>query len=150
MHRVFLAIGTLLLAVAPAVARQAQTGAVTGMLRFATGQPAVGVRVAATSPPDRATGRKASLVSQTITDDSGHYRLEDIPPGRYYLQAGAVDSPTYYPGVQAIDDAKSLLIGAGAPIENIDFNLSLPTQVRIRGRVPGTGQPTAIRLSKTS
>jgi hypothetical protein len=107
--------------------------------------------VAATAPEDPAAGRKAALVSQTITDDSGHYRLDNIPPGRYYIQAGPIDFPTFYPGVTAPPNATSLLIGAGAVIEGIDFTLGLSAGVRVRGHVPsGWERPDVIRMSSRS
>jgi len=66
-------------------ALQNENGTITGVLKTSAGQPAVGVRGAA----------MASLVT---TDAAGRYRLENIPPGRYYITAGRVDFPTYFPG----------------------------------------------------
>jgi hypothetical protein len=39
------------------------------------------------------------LASLTLTDGSGAYRLENVPPGRYRIAAGLLDAPTFYPGV---------------------------------------------------
>src|SRR5688572_27464981 len=75
-------------------------GTITGQVLARDGQPAVGVRVSAMAVPDPgmpATGGTA-LVSLGMTDSAGRYRLESIPPGRYYVVAGFVDGPTYYPG----------------------------------------------------
>jgi hypothetical protein len=147
MNRTLLVINALLLIGTSLVAQQPQTGAVTGILRSTTGEPAPGVRVAATALPDPATGTgEGTLVSQTQTDRTGRYRLDNILPGRYYIQAGLVDFPTYYPGVAATAGAKSLLIGAGAVLESIDFTLSRAPGVRVSGRVP----LSAGRISLTS
>jgi hypothetical protein len=55
---------------AQGTALQNDNGTIAGVLKTSTGQPAVGVRVAA----------MASLVT---TEEAGRYRLENIPPGRY-------------------------------------------------------------------
>jgi hypothetical protein len=149
MNRTLLMISALVLIGTPGVAQQSQTGAVTGILRSTTGEPAPGVRVAATAIPDPATGTGAGvLVSQSQTDSSGRYRLDNILPGRYYIQAGLVDFPTYYPGVAATAGAKSLLIGAGAVLDSIDFTLTRAPGVRVSGRVPlSAGRASLISMS---
>jgi hypothetical protein len=83
---------------------QTEKTAVSGIVRTADGKPASGVRVAAMVAPEpglSATNATA-LVSLTNTDESGRYRLDDVPSGRYYIVAGRVDAPTYYPGVQRL------------------------------------------------
>ena len=147
MNRSLLVISAVVLIAAPVSAQQ--TGVVTGVLRSTTGEPAANVRVAATALPDPATGvGEGALVSLTQTDSTGRYRLDNILPGRYYIQAGLVDFPTYYPGVTATAGAKSLLIGAGAAIEGIDFTLSRATGVRVSGRVPlSAGRPSLVGMS---
>jgi hypothetical protein len=77
----------------------------------ALGLPASGIRVAAMALQDASQDRvSASMVSITQTDAAGRYRLEDIPPGRYYIVAGRVDLPTFYPGVLEMTAAREILI----------------------------------------
>ena len=52
-----------------------------------------GVRPAANSTSELAT--------ITQTDSTGHYQLDGIPPGRYFIVAGTVSSPTFHPGTLA-------------------------------------------------
>src|SRR5262245_48069427 len=87
----------------PAQLRQAQTGVMTGQLLSPSGNPATGVRVSAMSAPNPKdpTGGGV-LVSLAQSDSSGKFRLENIPPGDYYIQAGLLDSPNYYPGVDSL------------------------------------------------
>ena len=88
-------------------ALRTETATVSGVLRTSSGSPAAGIRVAATALPDPADPTPASaLVSITETDAEGRYRLENIPAGRYYITAGRVDLPTYYPGT--VDVAPAL------------------------------------------
>jgi hypothetical protein len=102
------------------------TGTVSGVVRLPDGKPAVGVRVAAMVPPDGGLnpGNASELTAIGKTDDSGRYRLEDVPVGRYYIVAGRVDAPTFYPGVPNMTGATALSVTAGAAIAEIDFVIS--------------------------
>src|ERR1051325_6112161 len=86
---------------------RADSGVVTGVVRLPDGSPAPGVRVAAMVPPEVgfSPGNASELAAIGKTDESGHYRLEDVPAGRYFIVAGRVDAPTYYPGVQSMGAA---------------------------------------------
>src|SRR5262245_45902635 len=88
-----------------------QVGAVTGVIRNGAGQPAAGVRVSAMVKPDNAA-EETSSVSLAQTDEQGRYRLEDIPPGSYYIAAGSADLPTYYPGT--VEVAKGTAVSVKA------------------------------------
>jgi hypothetical protein len=102
-----------------------QTGTVTGVLKTETGTPAIGVRVGAMAKPDSADAVGGSaLVSIAETDASGRFRLENIPQGRYYITAGRVDFPTYYPGTQLMATGAILLVKAGETVSGIDFVLN--------------------------
>src|SRR5688572_29998661 len=68
---------------------QAAGGIVSGIVRDAAGNPVTGIRVALMTEPN-------VLANIGKTEASGYYRLENIPPGRYYVVAGRVDTPTYY------------------------------------------------------
>jgi hypothetical protein len=45
------------------------------------------------------------LAGLTQTDSDGRFRLENIPPGRYYIVLDPLDVPSYYPGVTKPDRA---------------------------------------------
>jgi hypothetical protein len=119
---------------------QTDKGSVMGRLRSTNGTPAVGVRVAAMVVPEPgaiapATG--SALVSLAQTGSAGDYLLENLPPGRYYIIAGLVDFPTYYPGTATPAGARVVVVSAGATAANIDFPLASPTNLKISGRVSG-------------
>jgi len=63
--------------------------------------------------------------SLALTDDTGHFSL-DVPAGRYFIAAGSVESPTYYPDTRDVAAAKPVLIVVGAKVEGIDFSQFLP------------------------
>jgi hypothetical protein len=108
----------------------AGTGAITGRLLTISGNPAANMRVAL-SPGD-----SGALVSLTLTDNAGRYRIANVPPGRYYIAAGLVDSPTYLPGTVSRKDATQVSVTAGSLVEAPDFRLAANSGgLRLRGRV---------------
>ena len=104
------------------------------------------------------------------TDNAGRFRLENVPPGRYYIVAGRVDAPTYYPGTVQASEGKVVLITPGLTISGIDFVLNngsvgranpdlggapswvIPIQTRIEGggKTPlfAGGQFPVLRLTR--
>lgn len=103
----------------------AGTGVIEGVLRDPSGLPVAGVRVAAMVPPSRAVrGRVgAELASIAQTDTNGRYRLE-VSPGQYYISAGKVENPTFYPGTIQIGTGTMVTVARGATVSNIDFALA--------------------------
>jgi hypothetical protein len=122
-------------------AQRANSGAVSGVLRTVAGFPAEGIRVAAAAagdPADPTPGGK--LMSLAETDKDGRYRLENIPAGRYYITAGRIDLPTYFPGTLDVTGGRIVIINAGSDISGFDFVLKDES----RGRVTiafSTGPP---------
>jgi hypothetical protein len=108
------------------------------------GAPVAGIRVAALEAPT--AGEQITSVSimasLTQTDSSGRYRLEGIPPGRYYVVAGAVDFPTFFPGVPSPARATALTISRGATIDSVDIDLTSAGPFRVSGRVSGDRDST--------
>src|SRR5678816_636821 len=85
------------------------------------------------------------------TDSQGRYKLENVLPGRYYITAGFVDLPTYYPGVSAVSGATVVNVLSGTPVTGINFAVTNTLGVAVSGRVrraTGTGgvagQPVAM------
>jgi hypothetical protein len=114
-----------------------QTGTITGVLLQGDGAPAAKVRVSAMSIPGNRTGSEApALVTQTETDAGGRYRLTEVPVGRYYVVAGFVDSPTYYPRGTGPAGATPISVGANSTVANIDFRIErISTGLNVSGRL---------------
>lgn len=136
---------TLLLVIAlllPAQTSQSQTGAISGQLLTDGGTPAPGIRVAAMPVPREGDSGVPTLVGLALTDSNGRYRIDMIEPGTYYVTAGKVNQPTYYPGVGVMSAAKSVFVTAGSTITGIDFRTYEPPTFSISGRaVPRPGLP---------
>ena len=100
-----------------------QSGTVSGVVRTSAGIPAAGVRVSAMVPPEVGTeaALSGSFAALAQTDEQGRYRLEGIPQGRYYIVAGRVDLPTFYPGTADVSNARIFAIAPGGAVSGIDF-----------------------------
>jgi hypothetical protein len=116
--------------------QQIQPGAITGRLLSAKGTPEAGVRIAAVpaTEAEKNTGA-AALLGISLTDQDGRYRLENIPPGRYYIFAGLIDLPSYYPNAKTLDRATAVEVDSGVTLSGIDFSMARPTSMTVAGRV---------------
>src|SRR5262245_4146207 len=113
--------GLAFLLIPSAVLAQRNGGVVTGQIRLPDGSPATGIRVSAMSANDATKDAVVFLESLAETDPSGSYRLSGISPGRYYIVAGALDAPTYYPGTDSASDARVLEIADGSTVGSVNF-----------------------------
>ena len=102
-----------------------QGGTVTGVLTTADSRPASGVRVAVMVQPDSPAdvAGAAALVSIAESDESGRFRLENVPPGRYYITAGRVELPTFYPGTLELASGKIVTVATGETLSGVNFSI---------------------------
>jgi hypothetical protein len=116
-----------------------ESGTVTGQIRSTAGASVAGIRIAAmvAPAPGAAATEPATLERLTTTDNDGRFRLENVRPGSYYITAGFVDTPTYFPGVSRVADARAVVVMAGATLPGIDFGLAQSAGVKVTGRVKG-------------
>jgi protocatechuate 3,4-dioxygenase beta subunit len=134
-----------------------RTGAVSGRILDADGDPISGVSVAIL--PARATKNARPVGSFAATNDRGEYRIFHIPPGGYRVSAAYAPSnrddgvrmqrpagadaasggeayPTvYYPATTDARQAVVVTIEPGAEIHGIDMQLVRVRGVRVRGRI---------------
>lgn len=141
-----------LLAVQGAAPLSQDTGTVTGQIRPAAGVSVAGIRIAAmVAPlPGEAASEPATLERLTTTDSDGRYSLENVRPGRYYITAGFVDAPTYFPGVSRVAEARVVVVTAGSMLPGIDFALTQSAGVNVTGRmkgIPGNMPAGYVRVS---
>jgi hypothetical protein len=101
-----------------------QSGTVSGRLHITgTTGPSPLVRVAAIPAETGQPAAESILIGSATSDASGNFRLDDVPPGRYYIMAGFIAAPTYYPGVTRISDARVVTVTAGSTLTGVDFAL---------------------------
>jgi len=127
-----------------------ETGVVAGTLRRGDDmKPVSGVRVAlvAAPEPDAAADSVRVLVSITQTDSTGAYRLENVPAGRYYIVAGRVGEPTYFPGTLEPGAASPLTVMRGA-VENQGMDFVVLTESLQSVADPPSGASLAAQKAK--
>ena len=113
---------------------------ITGRVVGPDGAPAVGARVVAMVVPEKADDTNLEVFDGFgETDAAGRYRLENLQPGRHYIRAGLVDSPTFYPGVPSVTEASVVTVARDSTAEDINFSLLKPfirpSGVTVSGRV---------------
>ena len=127
---------------------QMQPGTVTGRLLSVNGSPAAGIRMAAVPVPegeDQAAAPVLFGITQTGAD--GLYRIENIPPGRYYIFAGLIEFPSYYPKATTLERATPVVVAPGATVSGIDFAMARPAGLTVSGRL---GIPSTMRLTSAT
>jgi hypothetical protein len=114
--------------------------AVVGHLQTVDGVPAVATRVVAIAHP-RGNGLPGDAlnyfvldapVDKTLTDNEGNFRMQDLPPGRYFILAGALPEGTYYRAAQDVKDAEVVTLQPSVETR-VDFKLVH----RLGGKVSG-------------
>jgi len=126
-------------------------GGVAGTLRAADGTPAVNVRIGVMVPPEpgRAVNGAGILVSQTETDGNGRFQLNEVSAGRYYIVAGNLNTPTFYPGVRELASARTIEVQPAATVNGIDFEMSAASvavnllEIPLAGRIVLKNDPNA-------
>ena len=116
---------------------QLQTGVVTGQLSSKDGSSVSGIRVSVMPvvEPGAPASTPSTLVSSAMTDNIGRFRIENVPPGRYYVTAGLVQQPTYYPGLASVAGATAISVSGGATVTGINFGMVVPPVITVQGRV---------------
>jgi len=125
-------------------------GAIAGRITDENGDPLEGVGLRLLQSGYHG-GRKGLFpvagVRPRQTDDTGHYRLFDVPPGDYIVVAVPPPNtrrflparnqigfaPTYYPGTPTPADAQSVNVGLSQTSSGNDFALAVAAPARISG-----------------
>jgi hypothetical protein len=104
---------------------QTQGGVISGRIVSTDGTPAAQKRVVAQAVLERADIALGAsmLAGLTQTDNDGRFRLENIPPGRYYIVLDPLDVPSYYPGVAKPERATIVTVSDASAIEGMDFKI---------------------------
>jgi hypothetical protein len=149
VHIVSLILALLLGTAQGGVLAGTRTGVITGQVRLPNGTPVSGIRVSAMEAPEMGNQDSAvsTLAGLTTTDATGHFRLEDIPVGKYFVVAGSLDNLSYYPG--------SITVTSVTPAENVDFAIgdSYDGAIDVTVHLVGSATPVAgrdVRIRSTA
>ncbi len=104
---------------------------VEGVVRDGEGNPVTGalVQIVPTTPGLKAWERPILL---DISQQGGHYAIDGIPPGEFYLGVNIAGAPTkespypvtYYPGTQDGSLATRIHVVPGASVQDFDLTVS--------------------------
>jgi hypothetical protein len=124
-------------------ATQGRAGIIAGTIRNSDRTPAQKVRIAVLEPSSGTAPAPALIVGVSESDDAGRYRLDRIPPGKYYVTAGRLNLPTYFPGTTDQAAARQVPVTADATSSDVDFIVA-PESLCVEGllrtsrvRIPG-------------
>jgi hypothetical protein len=146
MRKHWIGAAVLLTAIAGTTLPQGQkprlSGIVAGRVTAADGTPVpdvvVSVRPVILPPLTRVLEARPQGADEQInwavrrtakTDAAGRYRIDDVPPGRHYISAGA----TYHPDALTMDKAQTISVAAGSVQEGIDIRQ--PQGFKVSGRL---------------
>lgn len=134
-----------------------RAGAIEGVVTDASGDPVFNVAVGALQPqPD---GAKPKLMTQTRTDDLGHYRLHSLAAGDYFIEASTDQAfvlnvflmpgekrpdfnRSYYPaGAATIEEAKTVHVMLARDTSAIDLMFSPAPPVKDPAAPPPPPRP---------
>jgi Carboxypeptidase regulatory-like domain len=125
-------------------------GAIEGRITDENGDPLQGVTLRLLQSRYR-EGRKGLFPVAGMrfrqTDDTGRYRLFDVPPGDYVVVAVPAPNnrrflpaknqigyaPTYYPGTATPTEAQRVNVGLSQTSPGIDFGLTVAAPARVSG-----------------
>ena len=146
----------------PAPIRTSEKAVITGMVLDDAGMPAAGITIRVFRGSKRGNSRYLSPVALfRSTDDAGRYRVFDLEPGSYVVQAtderpfikalgASVDVPVYHPSAVAAPDAVQLRVAAGQELGGVNVYLRREPYVKVSGTIVHTDAtpPSAISLTR--
>jgi hypothetical protein len=138
-------------------------GVITGRVVDESGEPVTDMTVTALVSRRMGGQRRLAPVNRPFsTNDLGQYRLHGLPPGEYYVAAGAFGgfsgdsmmdnssstgyAPTYFPGTPSLSEAQRVTVSIG---EEVSADLQLaPTRVsKVTGViVDESGRPAPMSM----
>jgi len=137
-----------------------EAGVITGKIIDLDGDPLRNVSVAATASSGRETARNPGHMGNAVSNDLGEYRIADLAPGKYIVQANPQEnemvllSPneknaskgrlvyvtTYFPGTLDERQAVSVEVPAGGTA-TASFGVQASHAYRVSGTVLGLKAP---------
>jgi protocatechuate 3,4-dioxygenase beta subunit len=142
-------------------------GVITGKVLDEEGEPVRGAFINVTRQAQSSGGRGAGMGGEQA-NDVGDYRVADLAPGRYIVQANPTPDfwgrqegveksdevreahvPTFYPGVTDAASASAVEVGPGQEVSGINITLRRSRVYRVSGTVSGAaaGQLKTMNLS---
>jgi len=89
--RTLFALTVTLLLLTPAVRAVAgdERGSISGAVRDNAGNGVVGLSIRLVQRDGQGQSRKVKIIARATTDGQGRFRMEQVPPGGYHIEAGS-------------------------------------------------------------
>jgi hypothetical protein len=134
---------------------------ISGTITDEDGEPMLGVQVQVVLKSWQGAKINLAMRSWVRSDDRGNYRIYDLPPGRYYVQAGgrsivsmalenpaasqAAYAPLFYPNANRLADAQAITVPLGGEAGGINFIMRAGATYSVSGKIVNLarGQPAA-------
>lgn len=100
-------------------------GSVSGIVRWSDGTPSAGARVTAIVTtadgllPTHVWGTR--IAGTALTDNTGNYRMENLPSGMYHIVTGPVSLPRTFSDVAMTGSPHLVSVTSGKTAENVNF-----------------------------
>jgi len=113
-----------------------RAGAIAGRITGDDGEPLIGATVIVRQYAIVQSERQLVPAGTAQTDEAGNYRVSELVPGDYYVNADLPEcafvgaTPQCVPGVLAGAEAKAVAIGISQDVLNINFELGTQFQDR--------------------
>jgi hypothetical protein len=115
-----------------------RAGAIAGRIADDNGEPLAGATVAVMQYGLIQGERRLVQAGTAKTDDTGSYRVWGLMPGDYYVSVAATEgesvaaTPTFFPGVGLVAEAKAVALGISEDVVNINFGVGLGAEIADR------------------
>ena len=126
-------------------------GVISGRVLDADGEPLSGVQVQVLARQYMRGQVRMMPRGGSSSDDRGEYRIFDLPPGRYFVQAvwRSFDNqesdfaPVFYPNALRAEDAQRISVGEGGEVPRVDIQMQKIPTFSVSGKVLDlvTGRP---------
>jgi ribosomal 50S subunit-recycling heat shock protein len=128
-----------------------QAGVLTGQIQSPDGRSVGGIQVYAVQEGSGVSTKEDGLIAGVAqTDKAGRFQMKDLPAGAYYIAAGPLEAPTYYPGVTKLTAARPLKVSGDTNVPTFTLDpftvdvlvehTEVPPEV---GAIPSSGKPLA-------
>jgi hypothetical protein len=136
-----------------ATMRYVATGRIEGTITNELDEPVPGLTVDALFGEAPAGAYSLRGRGTATTDAKGHYRLDNLEPGRYYVRLSQVGrfvpnegafgyADTYYPVGKRSGEALRVPVRGGTVTNRIDFHVRRTAYVHLKGTVSGVPEGT--------
>lgn len=144
----------------PIVVKLVPEAVIFGHIQTVDGSPIEGVRVGLLSQRINEGRKEWQADKFASTNEDGEFRIADLTPGLYYLEAGpgrerreldplkaaASSLPaTFYPGTTDLRSAAPLEVGPGQQV-NADLSIRTAPFFKISGSISGASSQTGVNL----